>query len=142
MKISASLLASPVLANSFQSCFDDGDFLKQGFQKTQIGEVGKSTFTVANGIIQCEGLECRLTCDSGYHFYGGNNISKCKEQFFGKWKWTMDIAECKTCDEFNWGNSDVEAVEKLKQWGDSIKKVVKVTCPGYPQGALTKRWHL
>ena len=92
MKISASILASPVLANSFQRCFDDGNFLKQGFQKTQIGEVGKSSFTVANGIIQCEGLECRLTCDAGYHFYGGNNISKCREQTFG-WKWTMDIAE-------------------------------------------------
>lgn len=93
MKIFASILASPILANSFQSCFDGGNFLKQGFQKTQIGEAGKSTFTVANGIIQCEGFDCHLTCDGGYHFYGGNNISKCKEQIFGMWKWTMDIAE-------------------------------------------------
>ena len=29
-------------------------------------------------------------------------------------------------------------LESLKHWGDSTKKVVRITCPGYPKGALTK----
>jgi hypothetical protein len=99
MKLLAGLLASQALADDYERCFEAGNFLAQGFDGTPIGEViGESSFTVANGSIECRGSRCRISCDQGYHFYGGVDQSKCRREWVNGqrvWKWNKNIAEVK-----------------------------------------------
>ena len=96
MKLLAGFLASQALADDYERCFEAGNFLAQGFDGTPIGEVGQSSFPVANGSIECRGIRCRISCDQGYHFYGGADQSKCRKQWDNGqrvWKWNKNIAE-------------------------------------------------
>jgi hypothetical protein len=130
MKLLAGLLASQALADDYERCFEAGNFLAQGFDGTPIGEVGESSFTVANGSIECRGSRCRISCDQGYHFYGGVDQSKCRREWVNGqrvWKWNKNIAECKTCDEFNAENTDLEVERKIIDWGNL--NAVRLTCP-------------
>lgn len=77
MKLATSFLASQVLAEPFDLCFQAGNFMKQGFDEIEIGAVGESTFAVPQGSIECTGDSCTLSCDQGYHYYGGNNEVTC-----------------------------------------------------------------
>ena len=77
MKLAISYLASQVLAEDYNLCFEAGNFLKQGFDNIEIGAVGQSTFTIPDGSIACANNKCTLSCDQGYNYYGGNNVVRC-----------------------------------------------------------------
>ena len=107
MKLSIGVLASSALADSYQKCFQHGNFLKQGFWSEGDPVIGKGgvqlTYYVPNGSITCganKANECVLTCQDGYHYYGGEDIAKCRKV----WKngqivydWNINIAEVSVC---------------------------------------------
>ena len=89
MKISF-LVASAAANGDFQRCFEEGNFVSQGFKEDnlpKIGAPGKSTFEVNNGEVRCRGDRCQVICDDGYHFYGGHEYARCRRIWWGPKPW-------------------------------------------------------
>ena len=63
---------------------------------------------IENGVVTCKDDYCTTNCDLMYDWYNGQSKTKCKLNGNGKWAWTNQLGECKTCGPLKLNTAEID----------------------------------